>query len=220
MMNEHETVKTLEQKMKYLFIARDKTVLEEQVKVLKDMVRDIKETKEEFIAKQDEDNANKWFSIENVCSAILNGLFIFVGLKENDPSAAWNSLIFAQNRAHDSIVAYRLPDTSIQRNCFKHFSNIEHVIFPPQSFTSDGSIVSKSICSICQKEILECDHIKGEVYMGKMCSEIVVDIQEVKEISIVADPASKIRRVLNYTENSITVDTMTLLTKPASKIAN
>lgn len=217
MADERETIKTLEQKMKYLFIARDKAILDEQIKILEDIVHDIEKTKNKFIARQDEDNANKWLSMEEAASSILNGLIMFTKLKENNPESAWNYLISAQNHAYWSSNAYELPNTTIQRDCSNHFYNVERVLFPPQVFLSMGMIVAESICTICQKQTSECEHICGEVYMGKMCGQTYTKIESVEEVSMVNDPADKRCRVTRYQKNSMNINTMTLISEPVNE---
>ena len=219
-MNELETIKILEQKLKYLFITRDKLVLDEQIKILKNMLHDIKETKNEFINKQDENNSNKWLSIEDIGLSILNGLIMFIELKKDNPESAWNLLISAQNYAHWSNVAYKLSETTIQRNCSYHFYNIENILFPPQAFLSPGMVVSGSLCNICQKQTSECEHISGEVYMGKICNIAYTNIERMNEISIVDVPADKRCRLLRYQENSMWINKMTLASESINDVAD
>ena len=52
MIDEHETIKTLESKLTYLFITRDKTIFEKQLSLLSDLKSKITETKNEYISQQ------------------------------------------------------------------------------------------------------------------------------------------------------------------------
>ena len=217
MVDERETIKMLEQKLKYLFITRDKALLVEQITILNDIASNIKEAKEKFIAKQDEANSNKWLSIESISLSILNGLIMFTELQKNNPEPAWNSLISAQNHAYWSSIAYELPTTTIQRDCSNHFYNIEKVLFPSQIFMSVGMVVAESICSICQKQTSKCEHIRGEVYMGEICGQIHAKIKSVNEVSIVNVPADKQCRVTRYQENSMWINKMTLVGTPLNQ---
>ena len=210
MTDEYKIIETLEHEMTYLFITRDKTIFDEQIALLNKLKSKIIETKNKFIAQQDENNANKWLSIEYICLSIIDGLNLFVKLKENDPDTAWNHLIGAQHHVHWSCLVCELPKT-IQRDCFSHFSNIELVVFPPQEFMST-SLVTESKCGICQKVFSECDHIRGEAYMGRMCTEIATKIRKVNHVAIVTDPDDKSCRVTHYgNKNPPTVNKMTLL---------
>ena len=217
MIEEREIIKTLENKLTYLFITRDKTIFEEQLSLLKTLKSKILETKNEFIDQQNENEANKWLSIENICLAIIEGSNLFLALKQNDPDSAWNHLITAQNHSHWSNNEYGLAG-NIQRDCISHFNNIELVLFPPQSFMSISMISEKSECSICHKEFSECEHIRGEAYMGKACSEIATKIRDMHHIAIVSHPDDKRCRVTHYGDkNPPTINKMTLLDESAEQ---
>ena len=213
-----ETIKTLEGKLNCLFIVRDKAIIEKQIQSLTSLISEITETKNEFITQQNEDEANKWLSIEHIGLAILDGLKLFLKLKQNDPNSAWIHLIGAQNYAYSSSAVYELSE-NIQKHCMFHFHNIEYILFPPQTFLSTSIIVSKSKCSICHKEYSGCEHIGGEPYMGKYCVEIPTDIEKLDSVSIVDNPADKKCRISSY-GNSPTTDTMTLLDKSADEQNN
>jgi len=209
-MDEREIIKTLESKLTYLFITRDKKIFEEQLSLLIDLKDKIIETKNEFISQQ-ETEANKWLSIENICLSIIEGLNLFVKLKENDPDTAWNHLIAAQNHSHWSNNEFQLLGT-IQRDCVSHFNNIELVLFPPQTFMSASMITEKSECSICHKDFSSCDHIRGEAYMGQACAEIATKISQFNHAAIVDHPDDKRCRVTYYGDkNPPTINKMTLL---------
>jgi len=211
MIEERETIKTLENKLTYLFITRDKTIFEEQLSLLKTLKSKILETKNEFIDQQNENEANKWLSIENICLAIIEGLSLFLALKQNDPDSAWNHLITAQNHSHWSNNEYGLSG-NIQRDSISHFNNIELVLFPPQSFVSISMVSEQSECSICHKEFSECEHIRGEAYMGKACSETATKIRDMHHMAIVSHPDDKRCRVTHYGDKDPpTINKMTLL---------
>lgn len=210
MIQAYETIKTLEDKLGYLFIVRDKTILKKQIQSLTSLIYEITETKNEFITQQNEDEANKWLSIEDMSLAILDGLKLFLKLKQNDHDSAWIHLIDAQNHAYSSTV-YELSG-NIQKHCISHFHNIEYVLFPPQTFLSTSIVVSKSECSICHKEYSGCEHIGGESYMGKHCVEIYIDLERLDSVSIVDNPANKKCRITSYGV-SPTINKMTLLDK-------
>ncbi len=77
---------------------------------------------------------------------------------------------------------------------------------PPYGF-SHGSIVKRAYCSICQTKVgirWTCGHIKGEIYGGELCGQIIEEL-EIVEVSIVERPASLIlsnhtQRMLNRAE--------------------
>ena len=49
----------------------------------------------------------------------------------------------------------------------------------------------KQICSICGKEVGNCDHIKGNSYDGTVCCHILDNITDAYELSFVAVPAQQ-----------------------------
>jgi hypothetical protein len=90
----------------------------------------------------------------------------------------------------------------------------EHLLFPPMMFCSTGSVVRKSLCSICNEDYGDCDHEKGQVYMGEICARHIHEA-ELEEVSMVKNPASKLHRVYEFTEGGISKDVLTLReTKP------
>ena len=214
--NEPETVEVLEKALKYLFITRDKTVLNEQLSSLIKLKSTISQTKYQFIHQQNENNANKWYSIEEICLSIIEALKMFILLKENDPDAAWNHLIDAQNRAHWSNNAYQLS-SFLQKECISRFHNIEVVLFPPQIFQSVSMVTVKSECSICNQDFSQCDHIRGEVYMGESCTETATEIGEVHHVAFVEHPDDKCCRLTHTgNKNPPTINWMTLLDESAT----
>lgn len=58
---------------------------------------------------------------------------------------------------------------------------------------SVGCSVHESICSVCGKNrnVLECGHVPGQVYDGKLCYTILHDAQDAYEWSFVAVPAQR-----------------------------
>ena len=80
-------------------------------------------------------------------------------------------------------------------------------------------IIAKSKCSICGHDYGECDHIVGKAYMGEMCVRIIEEVKELKEISLVTEPANKRARIISITdEDGISRDIMTW--RPVSDTTN
>ena len=127
MIEEKMVLITLKDKRRCLYVTRDITILEECENVLKVLQKEILETKQHFIDGQNEEEANKFLSLENRCSTITCGIHIFKQLKQNKPSEAWASLVAAQNHAHRSNAAYELSGT-LQCEIIIHFDNIETVV--------------------------------------------------------------------------------------------
>ena len=95
-------------------------------------------------------------------------------------------------------------------------SAIEQLLFPPQTFCSPGMIVKESECSICKQDYGECDHVKGRAYMGELCVRIITKA-ELREISLVKEPANKHARALHFSEKEGNRDIITWRIKKETK---
>jgi len=189
-MERKEIVNLIKEKSRYLYITRDQSILEEQISLLRETEEAVTKTKEKYISEQNEEQANLWLSLECMVKVLINGLTMFVLLKKGDPDNAWNSLIEAQNNAHWSIIANEF-DRALQQAYLDHFNQLEKWLFPPQTFVSSSMIVERSECSICKKDMLECNHIRGQCYMGQICGETVTKIKQFNHLAIVSNPADK-----------------------------
>src|SRR5215216_1029710 len=78
-----------------------------------------------------------------------------------------------------------------------------------QMFMSAGVVIKSSKCSICDALYEDCEHIKGKVYMGRFCGRMITDVAEIKEVSVVEDPADKRARVLVIGDGTTERDYMT-----------
>lgn len=76
-------------------------------------------------------------------------------------------------------------------------------LYPYKMFASVGILVDSFECSICGNDIdsLECEHIRGELYRGRMATAIAKGIRQLNHVALVSNPADK-RCVLDYDENS------------------
>ena len=73
---------------------------------------------------------------------------------------------------------------------------------PPYGI-SHGSIIKRAYCSICQTKVgvrWPCGHIKGEIYGGDLCIQIVAQA-ELAEVSMVERPASLL--LINHKERML-----------------
>ena len=59
---------------------------------------------------------------------------------------------------------------------------------------SIGGIIAKSICSICDSDYTECNHISGTIYNDKTCCCKIQQF-DIAEISIVKTPANKLANI-------------------------
>lgn len=192
-MDEKDALSTLRDGVKYLFVTRSRSVIAGRLPALADLDIQITATKKEYISQQDEQNANKWLSIEHLCKSVIAGMNLFLELKSGDPDKAWSLLVDAQDHAYCSGMAYELND-GLQEYMIRCLDGIEKVVFPPQTFLS-ASMIIESHCSICRKPFCECDHLAGEPYMGKLCMRMNPARPTIRHVSIVGNPVDKRCRI-------------------------
>jgi hypothetical protein len=133
---------------------------------------------------------------------------MWIALKNDDFNKAWDYLIEAQSNARTALQAHHIATELNLEKYTEKLYLLEKLLFPPQMFLSQGLIIKESKCSICGKEYGECEHIIGKAYMGQMCNRIITKA-ELKEVSVVKEPANKHARVLTVTDNGVTRDFMT-----------
>ncbi len=179
---------------RHCYITRNRDVQKEAIEKIKKLLADITELKKQSISQKDEDSANLLLSADCVANALISELKMYGFLKNGEPSKAWCSLIDAEDLINASLRAYNLPGFN-QEGYARKLIYIEHVVFPPQTFTSPSMVWGKTDCSICKQEYGKCMHIAGEAYMGEFCIEIVQEIKQFLSLSLVSHPADK-RRVL------------------------
>jgi hypothetical protein len=95
-------------------------------------------------------------------------------------------------------------------------SLIEKAVFPKLMFGSPSFTVRSSKCSICGQKYGDCDHIKGRPYIGKFCAEIIEEVDNLREVSVVENPANRHARFISYGEGNSQIDVLTLRRIPAS----
>lgn len=193
-MDEGKARSALRANLRYLFITRGRPILVERLSTLTELEAQITDTKKKHISQKDEQNANKWLSLEELCKSMIAGVKLLLELKNSDPDQAWLHLVDAQNRIHRSNAAYDLNE-DLQKDLVRYFYNIEKVVFPPQRFQSISVTTKKSLCSICDRPFHECDHIRGEPYMGELCGETVTELGPANHVAFVDYPADKKCRI-------------------------
>jgi len=191
----------IEEVQRFAFFVRAKEFQEASIETLEKLLGECTEAKEKAIAQNAEGEANAYLAFEFMAKAMTEEFRFYLGLKADDPDAAWDHLINAQSYAASAMQSHAVA--SHLEECIQKLHALERVLFPQPIFFSSGFIVRESECSICGAEYGECDHIKGRPYMGKMCARIVKEA-ELREASIVSDPANKHCRALHYTDKGIT----------------
>ena len=177
----------------FLSIARASELQQDASEVLERLSPKIAEEKARGIATKDEDYANMLLGCECVARALIAELKMWILLKQEEPEAAWDQLVYAQNafsaaaRAHDSFSHLTFHNQRMEA--------IEQLVFPPQVFSSVALIVERQKCSICGDEYEDCAHLIGKPYMGEFCSVIMGGNVEIHSVSIVENPADKRCRI-------------------------
>ena len=205
-----EFIEVIRECEKFCFMSRGKEFQQEAVKKLTTFKQKVTSLKEQMIKVKDEDSANTMLSLENLIDAMINELKMWIALKEDNPNKAWDFLINAQSAVRTAAQAHHSIAIDLNAEGYANKLHLlEKLLFPPQMFFSPGLIIEKAECSICGEEYGECEHIVGKAYMGKICYKIITKIKEMKEVSIVEEPANKHARMLQFTDEVVTRDFMT-----------
>jgi hypothetical protein len=191
----------IEEVKRFAFFVRAKEFQEASINTLEKLIGECTEAKERAIARNAEEEANAFLAFEFMTTALIEEFHFYLDLKADDPDAAWDHLINAQSSTTSAIKSHAVA--SHLEGYVQRLYALERLLFPQLVFFSSGFIVRESECSICGADYGECDHIKGRPYMGKMCARIVKEA-ELREASIVSDPANKHCRALHYTDKGIT----------------
>jgi hypothetical protein len=151
--------------------------------------------KREAVEGGDEDFANYCLGLGCVAAALHAEISMWLLLKAEDADKAWTELITAETMYREAIKAHKSFDGMQEQ--VERLDQIESLVFPPQVYLSMGTIVRSKICSICQHEYEDCEHVLGKPYWGKLCHTILKDI-EANHVAIVTEPANKLCRVIHF----------------------
>jgi hypothetical protein len=130
-----------------------------------------------------------------------------VSEKDDQAGEAWAHLIDAQDQTRAAIRAHDLAAPLM--GYASRLELLEGLLFPPQVFMSPGVVIKSSKCSICDEPYEDCEHIKGNVYMGRFCARMITEVAEFTEVSVVEDPADKRARALVIGDGTTERDYMT-----------
>lgn len=206
----NEFIKKMNEVLKWgqtlCFITRGIELQEDACKQLEDLAKETAIFKADVVSQGDEDTANTLLSFECGIAAVLAELRMWIDLKQEKPSEAWDHLISAQNAAS---AAMRAHDLGLNMSGYiSRLEAVEKVVFPPQMFSSIGFHIREATCSLCDDAYAECNHVKGRPYMGEFCTMIIKQCN-FQEVSIVEHPRDKRCRVTSFSENGSKRDKMT-----------
>jgi len=196
----------VEEAQRYAIFVRAIEFQQKSISKLETLLTECITAKERAITEQSEDEANAYLSFEFMAKALAEEFRFYLALKADDPDSAWDYLINAESLSAAAMKSHAVA--SHLENYIYRLHDMEHLLFPQPIFFSSGFIVKESECSICDAEYGECSHVKGRPYMGALCVRIIKNA-ELKEISVVSDPADKHCRALNYTDNKVTRNVFT-----------
>jgi len=180
----------------------------EEIDNLQTYIDKLSVRRKEFAEKNNGNEANLIYCFERLAMIIQSELKMLVSLKEDEMAQAWDILVDCQ--VHLGTVIRNYP---FESDHLEHYLNrlhsYEKTLFPKMIFNSYGGFVKQSHCSICKSDYGDCDHIKGKLYNGEMCTRNITEV-ELEEISVVENPANKHCRVISIETNGIKKDVLTL----------
>lgn len=212
-MNDTETLfvqginKAIRECESLLFITRCSDLQRKAIDAIHQKFQELSEAKMQAIEEDNEDYANILLGLQCVVKALISELSMYIALRGEDPDAAWDYLIDAQNalaaaaRTHKGFEHCRIR--------WKKLRTIEKVVFPSQVFLSVGTVVDQLKCSICGEDYDQCQHLVGLPYMGEMCNTIIANA-ELDHIAIVDRPADKRCRIKTFGSKGVQRNRMTL----------
>ncbi|MCF2208651.1 hypothetical protein KVP02_13495, partial [Halobacterium salinarum] len=122
-------------------------------------------------------------------------LQMWSSLKTEDWDAAWDNMVYAQRSAQRSVRADSLGEKLHIDLFYSRLNLVEKLLFPDQLFSSVGMQVGTGVCTLCEREYSECDHIKGMAYNGEFCAVRIEDAEELDHVALVDDPDDKTLRI-------------------------
>jgi len=180
----------------YNYITRDSDLQQTACQKLAALLKRIEALKQAAAERSDENMANTLLGYECAVAFVNASISMWILLKEGRPDDAWRRLVEAQQFVADAVRAH--PGFAHMEIHGRRLRAIEELIFPPQNFTSLGMIVRKRMCSICDEEYGECDHLVGRPYMGRLCRTVVTEIEHVDHLALVSEPANKNARIVEF----------------------
>ena len=134
-------------------------------------------------------------------------LEMLVNIKDDKMDAAWDNLADAQTLLPTAVRNLPFEEESLDNYAIK-LANYERLLFPKLIFSSVGGIIKKSECSICHQDPNSCDHLRGRLYMGEICYNIISKF-DLEEVSFVDNPANKHCRIMTSEYQGKTIDVLT-----------
>jgi hypothetical protein len=190
------------------FFTVDTDLQHNEIENVAALLKKMSKEKKQSIKEQNETKANLLLCLGFAANAVQEELRMIISLKTNEAEAAWNCLINAQEMVAAVMRNHPFGADYLEGYGYK-LQGYETLLFPKMTFSSAGFTIKSSQCSICKAPYANCDHIKGNAYMGQMCTEIIQKIERFEEVSIVDHPENKRCRILSYSEGNKRIDALT-----------
>jgi hypothetical protein len=133
-----------------------------------------------------------WMCLE-VISAVGNYHEAFQLMKDRQYNKGWDKLARAEINISNIIYNIQNYRDYLVVPFLKQYVRKYQSIYPYKMFSSMVSVIKESECSICHKNMdpfSGCKHIKGKVYSGELCYEIVKDM-DLLGFDMVTDPSMR-----------------------------
>jgi hypothetical protein len=174
------------------FASFDAGLQQEMIDRLNATGPDLGARKRQAVADGDEPMANLVLGYECVFTCLAHELYMWIELKTGDADRAWDGLIMAQDAAIGAARAH--PGFAHLSHHLARLEAFEELLFPAQVFVSSGFVVGRQVCTICEQDYDECDHVATRPYWGRFCS-VRQEQLSLDHVALVDDPASKQCRI-------------------------
>jgi len=188
LIKEFNEVASIAQRKAFITIGTE--IQKEEIEALESYRKDLAVLKKDFVNRKLENEANLVYCIDNSLLSIQYELQMLVNIKEDKMNEAWGNLVNAQV-VYGTVIRNYPFELENETGYIKRLASYEKLLFPKLVFASAGGIIKSSHCSICNSKYGKCDHLKGKLYNGELCTRIITEM-ELEEASLVENPANKL----------------------------
>ena len=173
-----------------------------EVKLVIQQLDDMLKHYEDEFSNADEPTKNDLFLLDKIVKLLASYTKLWEKITKQEFSVSWGYL-------QDGLDLLRILKKFLEGDSYQHFSFFEHQLteleklYPYNAFISIGATYKQAECNICGKDIdsFECEHIRGELYSGRMAHGIVHTVEQLDHVAIVTNPGNK-RCVVLYSDDA------------------
>jgi hypothetical protein len=196
-----------------MFPTTSKNILRQNSEDLSRKVMVHKNFRYQAIARGVESEADIFFLMQCVFSSMRSTFLMLALFKEEDNVGSWHKLIdahdyidiairIAEKYVDDPLEILKIRETHGLWEIKRRLNEFERTLFRPQKlFNSSGMVETIGNCSICGLPFHECDHVEGDIVMGRLCRRVNRSILRADHSALVEHPKDK-RCVFTTTFNS------------------